>query len=125
MQFAAWQQTYRVFRDLVAHITRAIKGLAGKPKTNWREDTRALLMVLESETTVNVGENRATHSVQSLDVSNTIKFVGPRWFAFVHIANGFKAILLQIGSVGEVADDPSEGVAEVHASSDCRRVVNK
>lgn len=76
-------------------------------------------IVLESETVVNKRENRVTNGMQSLDVSDAVEFVGPRWFAVVHLTNSLKAILLQIGPIREVADDPSERVAEVDASSDC------
>jgi hypothetical protein len=57
--------------------------------------------------------------MQSLDISNAVKFVGLRWFSIVHLTNSLKAILLQIGPVGEVADDPSERVTKVDTSSDC------
>lgn len=56
--------------------------------------------------------------MQSLDVSDAVEFMRHRWFAVVHLTNSLEAILLQIGPVGEVADDPSERVAEVNASSD-------
>ena len=68
---------------------------------------------------VNKRENQVTNGMQSLDISDTVEFVGPRWFAVVYLANSLKTVLLQIEPVGEVADDPSERVAEVDASSDC------
>ena len=61
--------------------------------------------------------------MQSLHVANTVELVGLWWFPVVYLANSLKAALLQIGPVGEVTDDPSERVAEVDASSDCRRAV--
>lgn len=59
--------------------------------------------------------------MQSLDIFDAVEFVGPRWFAVVHLMDSFKAILLQIGPVGKVADKPSKRVAEVDASGDCPR----
>ena len=56
--------------------------------------------------------------MQSLDVTDAVKFMGHRWFPVVHLTNSLEAILLQIGPVGKVADDPSERIAEVDASSD-------
>ena len=61
--------------------------------------------------------------MQSLNIFDTVEFVGSGWFAVVNLTNSFKAILLQIGSVGKVADDPSKRVAEVDASRDCPRSV--
>lgn len=72
-----------------------------------------------------IKEDSATDGMQSLDVSDAVEFMRHRWSAIVHLTNSLEAILLEIGPVGEVADDPSERVAEVNASSDCRRAVNR
>ena len=51
--------------------------------------------------------------MQSLDVFDSVVFVGLGWFAAVHLLDGFKALLLQVGPVGEEADYPGERVTEV------------
>jgi hypothetical protein len=76
-------------------------------------------IVLESETVVNKRDIRVTNGMQSLDESDAVEFVGHRWFVIIHLTNSLKATPLQIGPVGEVADDPSERVADVDARSDC------
>ena len=102
----------------MAHITGAIKGLAGKTKTNWREHTRTLLDCAGVRDGSQKGANRVTNGMQSLDVSDTVEFVRPWWFTVVYLTDSLKAVLLQIAPVGEVADNPSERVAEIDASSD-------
>lgn len=59
-----------------------------------------------------------THSVQGLDIFDTVEFVRLGRFAAIYLTNGLVAILLEVGPVGEIADDPSERVAKVDASSD-------
>lgn len=56
--------------------------------------------------------------MQSLDVFNAIKLMRLRRFTPVHLTDSLIAVLLQIRSVGEVSNDPSERVAEVDAGSD-------
>ena len=74
---------------------------------------------------IDKGENRSTNGMQSLYVVNAIEFVGSRWFAVIHLINRFKAILLQIRSICEKADDPGERVAEIYASSNYKPAVIK
>ena len=102
----------------MAHITGAIEGLAGETKTNWREHTRTLLHCPEVRDGSQKQVIRVTNGMQSLDVSDTVEFVGPWWFTVVYLTDSFEAVLLQIGPVGEVADNPSEQVTKVDASSD-------
>lgn len=63
--------------------------------------------------------------MQTSNVSDVVDFVGPRCFAIVHFTNGFKAILLQVESIGEIANDPSKRVAEVEARGDYPRAIIK
>ena len=56
--------------------------------------------------------------MQSLDVFDPVEFMRHRWFTVVHLTNSLEAVLLQIGPVREIADGPSERVAEIYASSD-------
>ena len=58
------------------------------------------------------------NGMESLDEFDAVEIMRHRWFTVVHFTNSLEAILLQIGPVGKVADDPSERVAEINASSD-------
>ena len=91
----------------------------GKPRRTGVKIREPSCIVLESETVVNNRVIKATNGMQCLNVSDAVELVGPRWFAVVHLTNSLKAILLQIGPVGEVADEPCERVTQVDTRSDC------
>lgn len=58
--------------------------------------------------------------MQSLDIFNTVVLMRLRRLAAVHLTDSIVTGLLEVRPVGQVADDPRKGVAEVNASSNCR-----
>lgn len=62
-----------------------------------------------------------TNGVQSLHIFDPVVFVRLGRLALVHFLNSLVTIILQVGPVCKVADDPSERVAQVDTRSDYLR----
>lgn len=123
-------QTHHVFGDFVAVVAGTIKSLAWEAQANRSVDTRALLLYhtgVASESAGlfdhGLGREAITYGVKSLYIFDTVVLVRLGRISLVHFLNSLVAILLQVGSVGKISNDPGKGVSKVDSSSDYSTMV--
>lgn len=108
----------------MAVIASTFEGLTGEPETDWGVDAGAFLQAsvvrvrIYEGFSISVTMGEVTYSVQCFDIVDAIKFVGHWGLALVDLLDCLVAILLKIGSVGQVPDNPCKGVAKIDPRSD-------